>query len=489
MHEKLAAARILLVRRHPYLAVAAWAVVPVESAAVPTMAVDRHWRLYWNRSFVEAVPVEELAAVLYHELLHLLRAHAERLEQLPYPHAAKNIAADLEVNDDIRLEGWRLPEGALFPHQFGLPAGKTAEEYLAALGNSATDADQSAASAGEGQADPSGSGGDTSAASSPEPQERGSAPESSSGDGDGSTPSPSSEGTAAGDSGDGPAKPTEHPGGGSSGAGPAAPGDPVGDAGRVAGSSAGTPPQPRFGGGSGSTGHRQPWELDDSADTPAVSDLEAERIRRQVAAEIAEAVKGVGSVPDHLARWAEQKLRPKKNWRRELRSAVRAAVAQVAGQADYSYSRRSRRQEAVRGAILPGMVEPRPQVAVVVDTSGSMSDTEVATALAEVEGIARQLGIEVAVIACDAAAHLVSRAARTARGLRGRLVGGGGTDMGVGIEAALRLRPQPDVVVVLTDGHTPWPAQRPPVRVVVGLVGQQHASQAPSWARVVEIGE
>jgi predicted metal-dependent peptidase len=219
-----------------------------------------------------------------------------------------------------------------------------------------------------------------------------------------------------------------------------------------------------------------------------VSDLEAERIRRQVAAEIAEAVKGVGSVPDHLVRWADQKLRPKRNWRRELRSAVRAAVAQVAGQADYSYSRRSRRQEAVRGVVLPGMVEPRPHVAVVVDTSGSMSDTEVATALAEVEGIARQLNIEVAVIACDAAAHLVSRAARTARGLRGRLVGGGGTDMGAGIAAALRLRPQPDVVVVLTDGHTPWPAQRPPVRVVVGLVGQQHARQAPSWARVVEIG-
>jgi len=475
MHEKLAAARILLVRRHPYLAVAAWAVVPVESAAVPTMAVDRHWRLYWNRLFVEAVPVEELAAVLYHELLHLLRAHAERLEQLPYPHAEKNIAADLEVNDDIRLEGWRLPEGALFPNRFGLPVGKTAEEYLAALPRDEGD-------------DPSGSGGDTSAASSPEPQERGSAPESSSGDGDGSTPASSSEGAGAGDSGDGPDQSTENPGGESSGAAPAAPGGPVGDAGRAAGSSAGAPPQPRFGGGSGSTGHRQPWELDESADAPMVSDLEAERIRRQVAAEIAEAVKGIGSVPAHLARWAEERLRPKKNWRRELRAAVRAAVAQVAGQADYSYSRRSRRQEAVRGVVLPGMVEPRPRVAVVVDTSGSMSDTEVATALAEVEGIARQLGIDVAVIACDAAAHLVARAARTARDLRGRLVGGGGTDMGAGIAAALRLRPQPDVVVVLTDGHTPWPAQRPPVRVVVGLVGEQHATEAPSWARVVEIG-
>jgi hypothetical protein len=32
-----------------------------------------------------------------------------------------------------------------------------------------------------------------------------------------------------------------------------------------------------------------------------------------------------------------------------------------------------------------------------------------------------------------------------------------GTDMGEGINAAVALRPQPSVVVVLTDGRTPWP--------------------------------
>ncbi len=55
-----------------------------------------------------------------------------------------------------------------------------------------------------------------------------------------------------------------------------------------------------------------------------------------------------------------------------------------------------------------------------------------------------------------------------------------------------------DVVVVLTDGHTPWPAARPACRTVVGLFGRQRSwneadpdyvpDRPPAWARVVRIG-
>lgn len=67
------------------------------------------------------------------------------------------------------------------------------------------------------------------------------------------------------------------------------------------------------------------------------------------------------------------------------------------------------------------------------------------------------------------------------------LLGGGGTDMGEGIEAARRLRPPPSVVVVLTDGFTPWPSEPPKgVRVVVGLL-RESPMRTPAWARVVQI--
>ena len=66
------------------------------------------------------------------------------------------------------------------------------------------------------------------------------------------------------------------------------------------------------------------------------------------------------------------------------------------------------------------------------------------------------------------------------------LVGGGGTDMGAGLAAAARLRPRPQLVVVLTDGYTPWPARKPSgIAVVIGLIGESDA--APSWARAVRI--
>jgi len=66
-------------------------------------------------------------------------------------------------------------------------------------------------------------------------------------------------------------------------------------------------------------------------------------------------------------------------------------------------------------------------------------------------GLARQ----VRVLACDTA---VAPAQRVTSARQIQLVGGGGTNMGAGLEAAGLLRPRPAVTVVLTDGYTPWPS-------------------------------
>jgi predicted metal-dependent peptidase len=127
-----------------------------------------------------------------------------------------------------------------------------------------------------------------------------------------------------------------------------------------------------------------------------------------------------------------------------------------------------------------------PEVAVVCDTSGSMSEDLLAMALAEVEGLLRAAGVarRLRVLACDTA---VGPARRVTSARQVELVGGGGTDMGAGIAAAAALRPRPAITVVLTDGYTPWPDGPPRgMRVVVGLLGDD-APGAPGWARAVRV--
>ncbi len=131
------------------------------------------------------------------------------------------------------------------------------------------------------------------------------------------------------------------------------------------------------------------------------------------------------------------------------------------------------------------MRRPLVTVAVVVDTSGSMGQAEVDAALAEVRGVIRAAGIgsqQLLVLACDAAVGATSRVRRVEDV---QLVGGGGTDMRVGIGAAEASRPQPDVVVVFTDGYTPWPEHPTRARLIVALIGGQAAETAPSWATTV----
>ncbi|MBV9448581.1 MAG: hypothetical protein JO345_22065 [Streptosporangiaceae bacterium] len=213
---------------------------------------------------------------------------------------------------------------------------------------------------------------------------------------------------------------------------------------------------------------------------------QAELLRRQVAQDVIAHGKQPGAVPAGLLRWAAETLSPKVNWRRLLAAELRRAISEVAGAVDYSYRKPSRRSAVTGDVILPALRRPVPEVAVVCDTSGSMTEDLLAMVLAEVEGLLRSLGLarRLRVLACDTAA---APAQRVSSARQVTLVGGGGTDMGIGIAAAAALRPRPAVCVVLTDGYTPWPSGGPKgMRVVVGLLGDG-APDAPEWARSVRV--
>ncbi len=235
--------------------------------------------------------------------------------------------------------------------------------------------------------------------------------------------------------------------------------------------------------GSGADGWPRDW---DASGSPALSPWQARLLCRQVAQECVRHAREAGNVPAGLLRWAEQALQPAVDWRRVLAAELRRAVADTAGAVDYSYRRPSRRASVAGPVVLPALRRPVPEVAVVCDTSGSMTEDLLAAALAEVEGLLRSLGLarQIRVLACDTA---VGAARRVTSARQVELVGGGGTDMGAGIDAAAALRPRPAVTVVLTDGFTPWPGRAPRgIRVVVALLGDE-APDGPEWARSVRV--
>jgi predicted metal-dependent peptidase len=235
--------------------------------------------------------------------------------------------------------------------------------------------------------------------------------------------------------------------------------------------------------GSGADGCPRPWDSAGAAGLPA---WQARLLARQVAQDCVRHGREAGDVPAGLLRWADRLLEPAVDWRKALAAELRRAVADTTGAVDYSYRRPSRRASVAGDVVLPALRRPVPDIAVVCDTSGSMSEDLLAAALAEVEGLLRAVGLarQLRVLACDTAMGPVRRVS-SARQVE--LVGGGGTDMGAGIAAAGLLRPRPAITVVLTDGFTPWPDEPPRgMRVVIGLLGDD-APEAPPWARAVRV--
>jgi predicted metal-dependent peptidase len=240
--------------------------------------------------------------------------------------------------------------------------------------------------------------------------------------------------------------------------------------------------------GSGVDGSPHWWELPPEDEScPAVPPLEQEAIRRRVAEGVR---KTLGHGAGNWVRWAEGVLNPRIDWRIQLSRLVRRSiVAAVGGRLDYCYRRPHRRSYHYRPVIRPsltGNLEVR--LACVVDTSGSMSPADLARALAEVRGVLESLRCPIHVLPCDEVPREAIRLftqSDTLRLLHDGMVGGGGTNMVAGIEAALELRPLPDMVLVLTDGFTPWPPRTYRTPVVFGILAEDHGQvpmpPMPPW--------
>jgi predicted metal-dependent peptidase len=386
------AARVRASYQRAYFAPALFNLIPVETDMIASMAVDSRWRLYYNNAWVASHTVEENAAVLIHEVSHLLRQHEAR------KHAAAvtdrvlwNTATDCEINDDLTAEGLPLPGDPPRPGAYGLKTGENAETYYRQLAR--------------------------------------------------------------------PARPGEE----------AQPADAT--------------PTPECDCGSGAHGERRPWELPDDdgspGGTPGVDRVKAELVQREVAQRILDRGKWATDIPLGWRRWARTVLTPKVDYMATIRHVVRKALRDsTLGRYDRTYRRPHRRQACYGDLIMPSFYQPRPRPAFLIDTSGSMEEPQLARAVAELGGLTRQLGYgtEVIVACSDAAVHNVKKVFNAAQV---ELYGGGGTDMGAGLRWFIERKGAPiDLLVVVTDCHTPWPQDPPPFPVVTIRVGD---GPPPPW--------
>lgn len=423
----------------PWLAPALYAARLVLTEACPGLAaVDEGMRVYFNpRGVAELVKgedrtqvVSELGFVWFHEVAHWLREHAQRAQEKNARPKLWNIASDLEIND-ARLPGLEPPRRfpPLVPDHFDLPEGKLAEFYYDRLcewdekSRSAVGLEQQSASSAQGERDEKSRSG-AQAGKEPEAHE----PECDEGS------------------------------------------EVHGEHGREW-VDVGCAPSDE---GSGVHGERRSWELaEDDPQAPAPSAVERDMIRRAVAEALVRE-KHQGTIPMGWMRWAEEVLAPRVDWREVLKRRMRGAIVQGTGQrVDYSFARPHRRAYAYAPFLPPSLWgDFLPRVACVVDTSGSISEQELAHALAEVRAVLEHLRVPIQVIPCDAVPYEpIEVFTRSDLITRCRsLPGGGGTNMIAGIEAALQLRPTPDVVLVLTDGYTPYPPHPYHVSVLFGIL-------------------
>jgi predicted metal-dependent peptidase len=155
----LQAARVRAAHQRSYFAPALFSLTPVETDLIGSMAVDSHWRLYYNDAWLAAHSVEENATLLIHEVSHLLRDHEARKNAAGIKdHRRWNTAADCEINDDLHDEGLPLPGDPPLPDTYGFQRGKSAEIYYTQLPTAPRSAGHQASRRGQPQAQDCGSG-------------------------------------------------------------------------------------------------------------------------------------------------------------------------------------------------------------------------------------------------------------------------------------------------------------------------------------------
>lgn len=200
-------------------------------------------------------------------------------------------------------------------------------------------------------------------------------------------------------------------------------------------------------------------EPESGARPTPLSESEQEQLAvqwRQRLAGAAQQAKQAGKLGAAMARLVDHLLQPQLPWRMLL-ARYMTAVARD----DYSYQRPSRREG---DAILPTLKSAQVDVTVVLDTSGSISDTEMQEFVTEIDAIKGQIRARLILHACDAELcrngpwiYEPWEAFTLPEGIYGR----GGTRFTPVFDWLDKLTRKPDLLVYFTDAQGEFPGVEP----------------------------
>lgn len=132
-------ARLEFLERAPYFATALYSLIPHPDTRIPTCAVTKGMVLLYNPEyFLQLAAMDQgilkVATRLWHEVNHILRDYfteeGGQLVRLPgVDNTRRNICSDLAINSSGLPGGWDFGPDGILPNQYGLPDGRSMEEY------------------------------------------------------------------------------------------------------------------------------------------------------------------------------------------------------------------------------------------------------------------------------------------------------------------------------------------------------------------------
>jgi len=184
---------------------------------------------------------------------------------------------------------------------------------------------------------------------------------------------------------------------------------------------------------------------------PTVSKEERDKIKDEIKEAMLQAAQaaGAGNVPSNIKRLINDITNPKMNWRELLRMQLQSTI-----KSDFSWMRPSRRGWDM-DAVMPGMKNTEAvDIAIAIDTSGSISDETLKDFLSEVQGIMDTFdSFKIHLFCFDTEVHnpVEFDSDNLDSILEYEPVGGGGTDFTVAFEYMKQEGIEPKKFIMFTD--------------------------------------